>query len=781
MRGRLALAATLLAVSACHGDDNAVLLVVVTASGSPPAVTTLDVTLKGKAGESSNSYSRDGQQPIAFPTTFSADLPAYATGSINVDVKARDAAGAIAATGRGGPVDLAPGGHQTIYVRLDCNGEPCVTAGGTGGAGGDGNPPLSPSCGNGRLDPGETCDIKIAAGDPGACPPSCDDHIPCTSDTRMGNGCTVTCVHGEIRDKLPGDGCCPAGEQDSDPDCSQSCRNGVVDPGETCDLAIPRGTAGSCPTDCAPGAPCATAILVSAGTCSAVCARYQVVTPSATTLDNCCPPGATHAIDSDCPALCGDGVKDMDEMCDVGIPAHAPNACPTSCDDGIACTFDYFSNTGCASACQHPPITAMVSGDGCCPEGATHAMDTDCPTKCGDGIVDPGEACDGNCPIYCNPTPSACLFTELVGSVDDCTAHCVMTEVTTCDLDKDGCCPAGCTATTDGDCSPLCGDGFVETTLGEVCDINGPGQPTACPMSCPDDGNRCTEERLVSAGTCGATCVHVPITEMRPGDGCCPQVPGTVVNFSLDPDCLPACGNQVVERPFEICDYGAIIPATADSPAISGCPTSCPSDAACTRYVLQGNSATCSAHCVAMPITACADDDGCCPAGCTIATDSDCASVCGDGVVGDNESCDRAITAGFPGACPHTCDDGNACTLDLASGSPEGCSRACIHQPIAGCVSDDGCCPDGCNAANDSDCSPQCGDNRIGAGETCDPPSTCPITCPDDGDPCTAEQLAGSASTCTAACRHLPITACSGAARDACCPTGCTAANDGDC
>jgi hypothetical protein len=105
----------------------------------------------------------------------------------------------------------------------------------------------------------------------------------------------------------------------------------------------------------------------------------------------------------------------------------------------------------------------------------------------------------------------------------------------------------------------------------------------------------------------------------------------------------------------------------------------------------------------------------------------------------------------------------------------------CSHNPITGCIPDDGCCPPGCSAVNDRDCSPTCRDGHIGAGETCDPPSTCPTACPDDGDPCTAEQLSGDANACNVACRHLPITACSGGKRDSCCPTGCSPGSDSDC
>jgi hypothetical protein len=104
-----------------------------------------------------------------------------------------------------------------------------------------------------------------------------------------------------------------------------------------------------------------------------------------------------------------------------------------------------------------------------------------------------------------------------------------------------------------------------------------------------------------------------------------------------------------------------------------------------------------------------------------------------------------------------------------------------VHRRITGCVNGDGCCPSGCPAATDSDCRATCGDSRIGAGETCDPPATCPAACPDDGNRCTIERLEGSAQTCNVACVHVPVTACSGSTADSCCPTGCTFVTDTDC
>jgi hypothetical protein len=79
----------------------------------------------------------------------------------------------------------------------------------------------------------------------------------------------------------------------------------------------------------------------------------------------------------------------------------------------------------------------------------------------------------------------------------------------------------------------------------------------------------------------------------------------------------------------------------------------------------------------------------------------------------------------------------------------------------------------GCNGA-DSDCNPVCPNGVVQMNETCDPPSSCPTTCPDDGDPCTEEKLTGSPSTCNVRCEHDPILTCSGSVSDRCCPTGCS-------
>jgi len=82
----------------------------------------------------------------------------------------------------------------------------------------------------------------------------------------------------------------------STPDASL-CGNGVVDPGESCDTAIPGGNNGACPTMCTSLDLCTTATLTGAGTCQATCATQAV---AATNGDGLCCPPATSANDDDC-------------------------------------------------------------------------------------------------------------------------------------------------------------------------------------------------------------------------------------------------------------------------------------------------------------------------------------------------------------------------------------------------------------------------------------------------------------------------------------------------
>ena len=179
----------------------------------------------------------------------------------------------------------------------------------------------------------------------------------------------------------------------------------------------------------------------------------------------------------------------------------------------------------------------------------------------------------------------------------------------------------------------VCGNNKVET--GELCDGN-------CPNDC-DDGNACTVDSMFGAPpNCNARCEHVTVTGCGVSDGCCPAG----CDSGTDPDCSATCGNKVVDA-METCD--------------GNCPADCNDGNACTTDTMTGAAGTCNVACSHQSVTECNAGDGCCPAGCNSKTDSDCSASCGNGVVESGETCD--------GNCPGKCNDGNACTLDNATGS----------------------------------------------------------------------------------------------------------------
>jgi uncharacterized protein (TIGR03382 family) len=72
--------------------------------------------------------------------------------------------------------------------------------------------------------------------------------------------------------------------------------------------------------------------------------------------------------------------------------------------------------------------------------------------SCNNGVVDPGETCDGNCPATCPAATDACMPISMQGTAATCDAVCVSTQITDC-IDGDGCCADGCTPANDSDCA----------------------------------------------------------------------------------------------------------------------------------------------------------------------------------------------------------------------------------------------------------------------------------------------------------------------------------------
>ncbi|MCA9672051.1 MAG: VWA domain-containing protein [Myxococcales bacterium] len=228
-------------------------------------------------------------------------------------------------------------------------------------------------------------------------------------------------------------------------------------------------------------------------------------------------------------SCCGNGQIDPGEKCDTAIGGGAAGSCPTSCNDNNPCTSDSLGGGACNAACVYTPITKPQSGDGCCPPGANSGNDNDCPPGCGNGVLDPGEACDtaiaqgkpGACPQSCDDN-DPCTADRMIGG--GCTAQCQHANT----------------------CGKNCGDGKLDP--GELCDrAIAAGQPGACPTQC-DDGDRCTDDKLVGAG-CALKCEHSPVASSKASDGCC----APNVSNRDDPDCPPPCGPDRTENCVDVC------------------------------------------------------------------------------------------------------------------------------------------------------------------------------------------------------------------------------------
>ena len=245
-----------------------------------------------------------------------------------------------------------------------------------------------------------------------------------------------------------------------------------------------------------------------------------------------------------------------------------------------------------------------------------------------------------------------------------------------------------------------------------------------------------------------------------------PELPDGSTTKASDPEALDAGVEAGLPA---ACDDGKVDPGETCDP-LASCPSSCPS-VQCQVRTLEG-AGTCGAKCTNTTVqTACVNGDGCCPAGsCNKTNDDDCDALCGNTVLEAGETCDPL--ASCPTSCPAL-----GCQLRTLQGAGT-CAAQCVNSGTqTACASGDGCCPAGCNANNDTDCGPGCGNNVIEGNETCDPLASCPTSCPQVQCQLRTLQNAG---TCQAQCVNAGLqTACVNS--DGCCPAGCNANNDHDC
>jgi hypothetical protein len=342
-----------------------------------------------------------------------------------------------------------------------------------------------PQCGNGVVENGEQCDPRAS------CPATCPNR-GCTQFVLKGSAeaCTAMCAEsGQQTACKPNDGCCPPGcTGNDDNDCLIVCGNNVKEGSETCDPLS------SCPVTC-PAAGCQLRKLINPGSCTAQCVndRQQSLCASG---DACCPPGCHSGNDSDCVAVCDNGVKESSESCDP------LSSCPTSCP-ARQCQLRKLVAAGtCQAECvDDRKQTECRSGDGCCPGACHNNNDNDCPPTCGNGVVERGETCE---PVAeCTRRQTACQSDANTvrtgkGNAGACTFECQQSP-RSCGP-ADGFCPSGCSA------DPDCG-GPKNCVHIEWC--RKPNPPNQGNLICrTDDDPRCTptERRAECARDATAVC-----------------------------------------------------------------------------------------------------------------------------------------------------------------------------------------------------------------------------------------------------------------------------------
>jgi len=233
----------------------------------------------------------------------------------------------------------------------------------------------------------------------------CDDGIECT-----GNVCTIdgTCVNDLADDVCRiNETCMASGTINPDNVCE------VCDPTNFKDQWTPRPA-----IVCDDGDPCTAESHCNKGVCTG------------DAMESCC----------------GNGILETGETCD--------GDCKTECVATEPCKAVYEftgSPETCDVVCKIGPLDKCVPNDGCCPKGCSSTLDNDCEESCGNGVVETGELCDGDCPTACFNS-NACVNVSLKGDPATCNSECVESDITACD-NGDGCCPKGCTEATDGDCA----------------------------------------------------------------------------------------------------------------------------------------------------------------------------------------------------------------------------------------------------------------------------------------------------------------------------------------
>jgi fibro-slime domain-containing protein len=267
--------------------------------------------------------------------------------------------------------------------------------------------------------------------------------------------------------------------------------------------------------------------------------------------------------------------------------------------------------------------------------------------KCGNNVVDTGEACDdGN---------------KMGG--DGCTPLCQIEDGYTCPPSG-----GGCTLTVN------CGNGKLEGT--EQCDDGNMANGDGCDSTCKvESGYQCRVPNRPCVPTCGDGVIkgseQCDDGNMADADGCSSQCliePGSTCSGTPSVCTHATCGNGIKEG-NEGCDCGdGKVAVPANCPGPNGLFTGSP----------DATKRGCSKTCTAEPA---------CRSGTGMMTTRACDTSCGNGNIEPGEDCDDGNTVNGDG-CSSTCkvEGGFTCTMmmkpDTVACTQPGNSGQCLELPI---------------------------------------------------------------------------------------------------
>jgi fibro-slime domain-containing protein len=218
------------------------------------------------------------------------------------------------------------------------------------------------NCGDGKLDAGEECDDKNKAGGDGCnavCRVEADFRCP-----NVGAPCVSIAICGDGR--LTSNETCDDGNMMGGDGCSSDCK--VVEPGWQCRVAGKHCVPLCGDLKITGGETCDDGNSVGGDGCSSTCLTEPGFS---------CDRSTGKCVQS----VCGNGMQEAGE----------------SCDKGALNGLFYGDGTGCSKTCTIEPSCRDMNG-------ATIA----CKTPCGDGNVDPGEACDDGNQVSGDGCSSTC-------------------------------------------------------------------------------------------------------------------------------------------------------------------------------------------------------------------------------------------------------------------------------------------------------------------------------------------------------------------------------------